>query len=203
VTDATIHIETVPVATLRVPILGTSPLIVNRFSEKAKRQMLDAMQGRKSPKEPKDPQAEYQASLYRMKGGDGFGFPTIAFKAATVGAARFYGQLTMTGLKQMLFFRGEVGEDGQQLCRLEGEPRMREDTVRVGRGGSDLRYRGEFPEWQTYVDVTFVKSALTPTSVLSLIDAGGLGIGVGEWRPEKDGDFGTFRVDTTREVEQL
>jgi hypothetical protein len=203
VTDATIHIETVPVATLRVPIVGTSPLIVNRFSEKAKRQMLDAMQGRKSPKSPKDPQAEYEASLYRMKGGDGFGFPTIAFKAATVGAARFYGQLTMTGLKQMLFFRGEVGEDGQQLCRLEGEPRMREDTVRVGRGGSDLRYRGEFPEWQTYVDVTFVKSALTPTSVLSLIDAGGLGIGVGEWRPEKDGDFGTFRVDTTREVEQL
>ncbi len=46
-------------------------------------------------------------------------------------------------------------------------------------------------------------SALTRGSVLSLIDAGGMGVGVGEWRPEKDGDFGTFRVDQSREVEVI
>ena len=201
-TNAEVHIDRIPAETIRVPILGTTPLIVHRFSEKAKRQMLDAMQGRKSPKENKDPQAEYEASFYRLKDGT-YGFPTIAFKAATVGAARFYAQLTMTGLKQSMFFRGEPGEDGQQLCRIEGEPRMREDAVRVGRGGSDLRYRGEFPEWSSYVDVTYVTSALTRESVLSLIDAGGMGVGIGEWRPEKDGDFGTFRVDPTRDVEVM
>jgi hypothetical protein len=199
---AQVHIDRIPAETIRVPLVGTSPLIVHRFSEKAKRQMLDAMQGRKSPKQPKDPQAEYEASLYRMKDG-GYGFPTIAFKAATVGAARFYSQLTMTSLKQSMFFRGEPGQDGQQMCRIVGEPQMREDTVRVGRGGSDLRYRGEFLEWSTSVDVTYVTSALTRASVLSLMDAGGMGIGVGEWRPEKDGDFGTFRVDPTRDVEVL
>ena len=43
------------------------PLIVNRFSEKAKRQMLDAMQGRKTPKQPKDPKAEYEAAFYRFE----------------------------------------------------------------------------------------------------------------------------------------
>ena len=32
------------------------------------------------------------------------------------------------------------------------------------------------------------------------IDAGGMGVGVGEWRPERDGYFGTFRVDPDQEV---
>lgn len=200
--DATVNIDRIAAETIRVPILGTSPLLVHRFSEKAKRQMLDNMQGRKSPKESKDPEAEYQAAFYRSKDGERFGMPVIAFKLATVGGARFYGgNVTMTALKQFLFFRGEVGADGQQLAMIEGEPRLREDVVRVGRGGTDLRYRPEFPEWATTLDVTYVTSALTRGSVLSLIDAGGLGVGVGEWRPEKDGDFGTYQVDSTRDIE--
>lgn len=200
--DEQIHIDRIPAETIRVPLVGTSPLIVHRFSEKAK-QMLDAMQGRKTPKEPKDPEAEFQSSLYFLKDGETYGFPVIAFKAATVGAGRFYSQLTMTSLKQSLFFRGEPGDDGRQMARIDGDPIMREDTVRVGRGGADLRYRGQFTEWSTAVDVTYVKSALTRESVLSLIDAGGMGIGVGEWRPERDGDFGTYQIDPTREVEVL
>jgi hypothetical protein len=162
--------------------------------------MLDAMQGRKSPKMAKDPEAEYQAAFYRMADGD-YGFPVIAFKAATVGGARFYSGVTMTQLKQCMFFRGEVGDDGRGMARIEGEPHMREDTVTVGRGGHDLRYRPEFAEWKTTLTVVYVKSMLTRESVLSLIDAGGMGVGVGEWRVEKGGDFGTYQLDESRDVE--
>lgn len=202
--EQTIQIDRIDAETLLVPIVGTSPLIVHRFSEKAKKQMLDAMQGRKTPKEAKDPEAEFQAAFYRLKGDGGYGFPSTAFKQATVGGARFYGKsVTMTSLKQFMFFRGEQGEDGQSLVRLEGEAHMREDVVRIGRGGTSLTYRPEFSEWRTVLTVIFVKSALTRNSVLSLIDAGGMGVGVGEWRPERDGDFGTFRVDPNRNVEVL
>lgn len=198
-----ITISRIAAERIAVPILGTTPLLVHRFSEKAKRMMLDAMQGRKTPKEPKDPQAEYEAAFYRLSDG-GYGFPALAFKDATVGGARFYGkQITMTALKQYLFFRGETGEDGRALARIIGEPVMREDVVRVGRGGTDLRYRPEFREWTTILDVTYVTSALTRDSVLSLIDAGGMGVGVGEWRPEKNGDFGTYRIDPDRAVEVI
>lgn len=197
---AQVHIDQIGTETLLVPIIGTAPLIVHRFSEKAKRQMLDAMQGRKSPKEPKNPEAEYEAAFYRLKNGD-YGFPAIAFKSATVGGARFYAGVTMTALKQFLFFRGEPGADGQPMTKITGDPQMREDVVRVGRGGTDLRYRPEFPEWSANLEVIYVKSALTRGSVLSLIDAGGLGIGVGEWRPEKDGAFGTYQIDQSRNVE--
>jgi hypothetical protein len=198
---AEIQIDRIAAETISVPIIGTTPLLMHRFSEKAKRQMLDAMQGRKTPKEVKDPTAEYEAAFYRLADGTP-GFPVLAFKDATVGGARFYGkQITMTALKQYLFFRGEVGDDGRALARIDGEPQMREDVVRVGRGGSDLRYRPEFREWRSVLVVTYVTSALTRGSVLSLIDAGGMGVGVGEWRPEKNGDFGTYRIDPDRPVE--
>ena len=83
--DALVIIDRIAVETVAVPIRGTTPLIVHRFSEKAKRQMLDNMQGRKSPKAPKDPQAEYEAAFYRLD-GDRYGLPAVAFKSATVAA---------------------------------------------------------------------------------------------------------------------
>lgn len=200
-----VQISRLEAETLRVPILGTSTFVCHRFSEKAKKQMLDAMQGRKTPKEPKDPEAEYLAAFYRYREGDTTraGFPVIAFKTATIGGCRYYAQLTMVSARQCLFFSGEPGLDRQMLAEIIGEPEMQEDVVRVGRGGTDLRYRPAWNEWSTTLDVTYVKSMLTRDSVLSLIDAGGLGCGVGEWRPEKGGVNGTYRVDPSKRVEVI
>lgn len=201
-TPTALNIDRIAAETVRVPIVGTSPLLMHRFSEKAKRLMLDNMQGRPTPKTPKDPQAEYEAAFYRTKSGD-YGFPVVAFKSATVGGARFYGSaVTMTALRQFLFMRGEPGDDGQQMAVIDGEPIMREDVVRIGKG-TDLRYRPQFTEWATTLDVTFISSVLSRQSVVSLIDAGGMGVGVGEWRPERKGDFGTYRVDPSRDIEVI
>jgi hypothetical protein len=184
---------------------------VHNFSEKSKRQMLDAQQGKKKLKESRDPATEYEAAFYRITdaatGVGTYGFPVTAFKAATIGAARFYDKsVSMTALRQFLFMRGILTDaDPQQLVEIDGIPRMREDIVRLGgpSRSADLRYRPEFPVWSTALEVTFVTSSISRQSVLSLIDAGGLGIGVGEWRPEKRGEFGTYAVDQSREIEVL
>jgi hypothetical protein len=202
-----IEISRIGTTTMRVPIVGTAPLIVHNFSEKSKRQMLEAQQGKKSPKEIRDPQAEYGAAFYRIHDEDGlarYGFPVTAFKAATIGAARFYGKdVSMTSLRQFLFFHGTLTKaDPQQLVEIIGEPEMREDIVRLGgmARSADLRYRPQFLEWSAHLEVTYVTSSLSESSVLSLIDAGGLGIGVGEWRPEKRGEFGTYAIDQDRDI---
>jgi hypothetical protein len=192
---------------LLVPIVGTAPLILHKFSEKAKRVMLNNMQGVRQPKEPRNPEQDYMEAFYRHDPTDEYpegqpGQPVIAFKAATVASARLFPKnVTMTMLKQCLFFTGEFSvREGMQLVRIEGTPRMREDVVRVGNGGTDLRYRPCFNEWSTTLTVTYIRSMLTRESVLSLIDAGGLGVGVGEWRPERNGDSGTFRIDFDKEI---
>lgn len=203
-TTPVVNIARIDAETVTVPIIGTSPLIMHNWSEKAKRQMLDAMQGRKAPKAPKDPEAEYTSAFYVTKDG-GYGFPVLAFKAATVEASRLYGKtVTKVALRQTLFFTGEYSPAANQsLVPIDGDPKMREDVVRVGISGTDLRYRPEFPEWSTHLTITYVKSSLTLDSVLSLVDAAGTTVGVGEWRPEKDGDFGTYRIDPTRNVEVI
>lgn len=207
--DEQIRIDRIPAARMLVPIVGTSPLIVHAFGQKARMQMLEAQQGKKRVKQIRDPEAEYRNSLYLLKPGeDGrerYGFPVSAFKAAVVGSARFYDdkRLSMTALKSMLFITGEPGlNDPQQMVEIHGEPRMREDVVRLSgiSRTADLRYRGEFPEWSATLDVTYISSAISQQSVLSLIDAAGFGVGVGEWRPQKNGSYGCFRIDEDRDV---
>lgn len=199
--DPQVFIKQIASETLVIPIVGTMPLLVHNFSEKAKRQMLDAQQSKRTPKTSRDPQAEYEAAFYRTK--DGYGFPAAGFKKATVGAARFYGKdVKMTDLRQSIFVHGELSDkDAQALVPIVGEPKFREDVVRINNGRStDLRYRPEFVEWSCELRVTYVKTLLSQDSLISLIDAGGLGCGVGEWRPERGGSFGTYKVDPTRTV---
>lgn len=208
-TDAVIHINRIPRTTMIVPIKGVTPLIVHKFSEKAKRQILESQQGKKKLKEVRDPQAEYERCLYRMDLGDGkdhYGFPAVGFKACTVSGARFLNdkRASMTAIRQFVFVHGIITPaDPQGLVEIKGgEPRLREDAVRLGgqSRSADVRYRAEFTEWSAELEVAFVPTSIDKESVLSLIDAGGQYVGVGEWRPERRGDFGRFEIDMGREV---
>lgn len=201
--QAQVQIDQIGTETAMIPIVGTMPLIVHNFSQKAKQAMLDKQQGKRTLKVNRDPKAEYEAAFYRTK--DGYGFPVTAFKAATVSGARFYGKdVKMTELRQFIFMRGILSDTcPQALVEIVGEPHMREDVVRLTGTTADLRYRPEFTEWSAVLEVTYVTSALSRDSILSLVDAGGLGVGVGEWRPERRGEFGTYRIDPTREVQVL
>lgn len=178
-----------------VDIKGTAPLIVHRWSEKAREMMLSAQQGRKNPKQLKDPQADYESSMYKFEDG-GDGFPVMAFKSATVkGGGRLFGKsVKMTELRQLLTFLPHgIGTDGTQLVQIVGEPIMREDMVRVGMGTADIRYRAEYRDWSAQLRIEFVPSVIDLDSVVALVDAGGTN-GVGEWRPEKSGSYGTYEV---------
>lgn len=180
--------------TLLVQIEGLAPLIVHRFDEKAKRQILENQIKTKAKQKrpPQDPQAEYEASRYRLPDGRD-GFPAVGFKSAIVGAARLFDGVTLVQLKQAVFVRGEGSE---QLVPLDAEPRMREDVTRF-QGSTGLRYRAEYFPWSVTLEVVHVPSVISPESVVALVNAGGLG-GVGEWRPSAPksltGSYGTFTV---------
>lgn len=170
-------------ATLRLE--GTAPLICHKWSEKAKRQMLDKQMKRaNSGKAAKDPEADYLGSLYEHPEG-GYGFPSVAFKAAAVRAGTYMDH-------KMTFLRGAFHVLGE-LVKIEGEPSMREDMVRVSMT-SDIRYRGEFRQWAVDLPIRFNAAALSLEQIVALFHVAGFSVGVGEWRPEKNGQYGTFEV---------
>jgi hypothetical protein len=173
-----------------IEIVGTAPLIVHRFSEETMQIMLDGMTGKKSPRKPKDPDAEYEASVYRLSDGRE-GIKTLAFKRATVDAARLFTGITMTELRPVLYVHPDDRATG--LVAIRGERRMRVDPVTVGVKSKDLRYRAEYLEWEATLKITFMPHVLSLGSLVSLVDAGGGG-GVGDWRPDKNGLSGTYEV---------
>jgi hypothetical protein len=173
---------------LKLRLVGTSALIVHKWSEKAKKQMLDKqMKVATQGKAAKDPEQDYRESLYIRPDGS-YGFPSVAFKAAAVRAGTYCDM-------KMVFLRGAFHVEGD-LVLIEGEPEPREDMVRVGQGTADIRYRPMFPKWATELDITFNNRALSAEQIVNLFEIAGFAVGVGEWRPEKDGQFGRFAVET-------
>ena len=62
-------------------------------------------------------------------------------------------------------------------------------------GTADIRYRGEFRNWYADLEISFnANGAYTVEQIINIINAGGYACGVGEWRPERDGQYGMFHV---------
>lgn len=186
-------------------IVGDSPLIVHAWSDKAKKMMLDKqMKKATNGREAKDPFMDFVDSLYWLTDkpekptmddvlSAKFGFPTIAFKAAAVDSGYQQGLLgKKTTARGAFHISGDFAE-------IEGIPTMREDMVRIGQGTADIRYRGEFKEWRTVLHIRYNSGAISAEQIVSLFNVAGFACGVGEWRPSKDGSFGTFHVGTINE----
>lgn len=181
-------------STLR--LVGDTPLICHRWSDKAKREMLDKQMKRaKVAKAAKDPERDYQDSLYPHPDG-GYGFPAVGFKNAAVTAVTQVSGLTKV-LARGAFHVVSDGRmaDGTELVKIDGEPTMREDMVRIAMGTADIRYRGQFTEWSCMVRVRYNAGVIGGEMLANLFQHAGFSVGIGEWRPEKDGNFGMFHVE--------
>ena len=58
----------------------------------------------------------------------------------------------------------------------------------------DLRYRPEFPEWSATLNIEYDDDNITSDAIASLLYRAGMSVGVGDWRPERNGDFGRFEI---------
>ncbi len=212
-TDVAITLPRIDIRLMEVAIIGDSPLIVHAWSQKSKQQMLGKqMKKAGGAKEAKDPAADFEASLYRLP-NEGYGFPSVAFKTAAVTAITSVAGMTKIAARQAFHILGEdvdvIGafegtKARQNLVRLIcGEPSMREDLVRVGMGTADLRYRGEFTDWAAKLLVRYNANVLSEEQILNILNVAGFAVGVGEWRPEKDGSHGMFHVATEKEAKRL
>ena len=216
-----IEIKPIEIAKLNIRIVGDTPLIMHAWSEKAKREMLEAQQGKKKgkAKERKNPVVDFINSMYwltekpdvdsdmkeeecearfnkAIAEGAKFGFPVTAFKQAAISAAYRLGWSKDKMSLRGVFF---IDSDENGMVEIKSDaPEMREDMVKIGMGTADIRYRGEFKNW--YADLTIsynVNGNYDLNSIINIINAGGYVCGVGEWRPERDGQNGMFHIQTT------
>jgi len=180
---------------LLVTIEGITPLIQHKWTEKALRQMREKGSGRKTrDRESRNPEEEAGSATYVTEDGE-YGIPVTALKSAIISAAHKDIGIEKTLVRKALFIR--CSDANMVLPMKCSNPAIREDCVRVGAGSADLRYRPEFQQWSVSFEVEIDADLLQPGDLFRLIDRAGFGVGIGEWRPEKGGDHGRFRVQTT------
>lgn len=210
-TTEIIEIKPIENKTVTIRIVGDTPLIMHAWSEKAKRMMLEAQMGmaKGKKKELRNPVDDFIRSMYwltpmpedgteegfeaAINSGARFGFPLTAFKQASISAA-----YRMGWVKNQMELRGAFFIEGDENGLIEihsDKPIMREDMVKIGMGTADLRYRGEFRNWYADLTITYNASGkFSLENIINIINAGGSVCGVGEWRVEKDGQYGRYHV---------
>lgn len=209
--EAVVTIKPLDIKVVPIKIVGDTPLIVHAWSEKAKKMMLDAQTKatKTKAKEARNPMDEFINSMYwltpvpestedafikAINNGAKWGFPVGAIKQAANSAAYRLGWVkNQMELRGAYFLKTEYGD----MARIESDaPEMREDMVRIGMGSADLRYRAEYKNWMMNMVLQYNASGnLTIEQIVNCVNAGGYSVGIGEWRPERDGDFGRFHVE--------
>lgn len=194
-----IEIAPLNIQEISIPIIGDSPLICHAWSAKAKKQMLDKHMKKSGAGKPaKDPWQDFCETLYWLDGmpespteadilNGRFGFPSIAFKSAAITAVTTIGSMTKVLARQCFHVLGEYVEI------LGPAPSQRFDITTVGMT-TDTRFRAEFESWGAILTIRHNANVLSAEQIISLIEAGGFGVGIGDWRPERDGVYGRFHV---------
>lgn len=178
-------------------ILGTSPLIMNRMSQKVWFELL-APKGRKTAVEKAsslkhDPIKEFRDASYQMPNDDA---PTLLallptmFKRAMGTAALDTPGAKKAQIGRLVYIHGEFQP-------VFGIPKVFMAITRSAdmNRTPDVRTRAILPEWACKLSITFTKPILREQSIANLLAAAGFQSGVGDWRQEKgSGSYGAFKL---------
>jgi hypothetical protein len=195
-TDTVLEIQAIEMRHIVFNVCGASPMIMNRFSQKAWRELLFPS-GRKSTAELEqslkhDPIAEFRGAVYMNRDNKR---PT----AIHVPNGAFHGALASAALD----IPGAAKAKIERLTRvvdvtidLFGLPQVFCAMVRNSDMSRtpDVRTRPIFPRWACRVSVSYVRAVLSERTIANLFGAAGLIVGIGDWRGQKGGPFGSFRL---------
>lgn len=178
-------------------VLGDTPMILNRMSQKVLHELL-LPRGRKTAAEKAstakhDPMAEFRASPYTLEDPDA---PTFiaqlaaCFKKAIAGAA-----LDIPGAN-----KSQIG----RLCWVKGEripiygiPQIFMSVTRSAdmNRTPDIRTRCIIPKWACLITVEYTVPLLNQQVISDLLATAGMSQGIGDWRPQKGaGTYGQFQL---------
>lgn len=178
-------------------LTGTAPMVQNKFSEKAKQQIMETQaagsQSRKGKKrEPKDFNQLFIDAQHIADDGWN-GLPAPAFRSAMIDACRLVGfKMTHAKLSVFILPDGFDKDDMTPLVKItKGKPRKHTGHVRNETGVVDIRSRPMWaPGWQAKLRVQFDADQFSTQDVANLLERAGLQVGIGEGRPNSKKSHG-------------
>lgn len=188
-TEAKVVITEPKMATATVKITGTAPYIQNRFSsenrDKMLAQQLEGSAGKKTrkAKAPKDFDKVYRGSMHVSQEG-WYGIPATALRNAMIDACRLT-EMDMVRAKMCIFIvsQGLDAENLEPLVKIDGEPRMHVERVKVGMSSTDLAARAMFEKWSSTFQISWDDDVFHAQDIVNLLARAGWQVGIGAGRP--------------------
>lgn len=192
-----VQIVRISQASVSIAIVGESPLILNKLSEKVKHELLLPSQRKNAAAKAStlkhNPLAEFQASAHRLPDDSA---PTLlAVPATAIKGAMRTAALDLPGASKAQIGRLVYLPD--EYVPIYGIPFLKCDVVRSADMNKtpDVRTRAIVPKWVAIVTVQYTSPILREPSIINLIAAAGVTAGIGDWRVEKgSGSFGRFSL---------
>ena len=188
-------------------IRGTAPLVVHKFSAKAKamiRQKKEAgsLANKGKSKSAKDFEEVFQGARHiSTEGWDGI--PAAAFRAGIISACRLVGfKMTLAKLSIFVAADGFDKTEGTPLVRIlsPAEPERNESMVRLATGVCDISVRPMWRYWGAELRIQYDADQFTADDVRNLLARVGAQVGVCEGRPDSKSSagcgWGTFELVT-------
>lgn len=193
-------------------IIGTAPLVIHRFSQKVKQQMLAKQTEGKSAsskkkRDPQDLQKLFVEARYISKEGWD-GFHAAAVRNAMISACRLV-SFKMTLAKMSIFVVADgVDKDEPQipLVQIRGcKAVMQQDMARVETGQPYITTRAAYHNWSAKVKIRFDEDQFSVEDVSNLLARVGEQVGLCEGRFDSKNSagmgWGAFRIASQPQTE--
>ena len=209
-----IDVEPLKLLSVKVTLVGETPLLMNNFNQRGvgltemRNRMLGIPAPKKTNRAPKDPVRSFRDALYALsaipktKGTmkdwlagkkvtayGKFFIPFSMLKGCIETAATDVDGASKAGVKRAV----RIVETWAEL-KHKAPPYMVEHVVRLPNGAPDLRYRAQFDDWEVTFTTQMNSAVLSVPKLVNLFNVAGFAAGLGDWRPEKGGEFGRFHV---------
>ncbi len=186
--------------TIEIEIRGTTPLLIHKFSEDAEQ----AKATRRMEVKQRDPREEATKNAYIAQDGTFF-FNAFSIPSAMGNAgANHKARGTRKSLRYVVPSAVRMKSDTVTILNGSGPAKSFEVDARPvtipATKGRVMRHRPRFDQWGAKFELTVNDDLLSVEMAHQLLQEAGQSIGIGDFRPEKRGPFGTFRVTQWREV---
>lgn len=182
----------------RFAIVGTAPMVQNKFSARALERIAeDQARGTKAKstkREPKDFDLCFREATHVADGG-WYGIPASAFRKGLISTCRLLGfPMTLAKLSVFVMADGyETDRFGKQpLVKItKGDPKRTDFAVRNDSGVCDIRPRPMWEEgWEATVTIRYDAGQFTLSDVTNLLARMGMQVGIGAGRHDSTDSAG-------------
>jgi len=189
VKETTVLVEPINLSIINFKITGTSPLLMDKFPDEAKKQITEKQMGKsQTKKKPRDIDKETLEAVHRTQDGT-IGFPAIGFKAGLIESTSFIGDKFFS--KKLL--KGiQIVNSTDGLVPIEFKKQdILEHSIQ-----SNTKYTPQFHEWSCVLQIQFDQNNISKEDLANLINYAGFYYGIGIWSPrcKSGGSYGMYKL---------